>query len=192
MAVRLSVLLAGRPLLPRKIPGTHFCQRLSRPQGHGAAGRIRSIERISMALVIESATFRLVAQCLNHLRYRVPQQQGLAPLIRGTSLDRILSSVRFTSSQCTSLTSNLIMREAIELHPNNMNRLEYHPFPAVRNRFFEVPGANLSGGHLLHLKTRGSNGDQDNDIDYIQFQLPFTANTLKYYVGRWFSYSTPL
>jgi hypothetical protein len=27
-----------RPLPPRKIPGTHFCQRLSRPQGHNAAG----------------------------------------------------------------------------------------------------------------------------------------------------------
>jgi hypothetical protein len=26
---------------PRKFPGTHFCWRLSRPQGHSAAGRIR-------------------------------------------------------------------------------------------------------------------------------------------------------
>jgi hypothetical protein len=31
-----------RPLFTRrKIPGTHFCQRLSRLQGHSAAGRIR-------------------------------------------------------------------------------------------------------------------------------------------------------
>jgi hypothetical protein len=45
MAVRLSALRAGRPLTPRKIPGTHFCYRLSRPQGHSAAGRIRSIEK---------------------------------------------------------------------------------------------------------------------------------------------------
>jgi hypothetical protein len=46
MAVRLSALRAGSPLPPRKIPGTHFCQRLSRPQGHNsAAGRIRSIEK---------------------------------------------------------------------------------------------------------------------------------------------------
>jgi hypothetical protein len=29
------------PPPPRKIPGTHFCWRLSRPQGHNAAGRIR-------------------------------------------------------------------------------------------------------------------------------------------------------
>jgi hypothetical protein len=27
------------PLPPRNIPGTHFCQRLSQPQGHSAAGR---------------------------------------------------------------------------------------------------------------------------------------------------------
>jgi hypothetical protein len=33
------------PFTPRKIPGTHFCQRLSRPQGHNAAGRITSIEK---------------------------------------------------------------------------------------------------------------------------------------------------
>jgi hypothetical protein len=42
MALRLSALSAGRALHPRKIPGTHFCYRLS----HSAAGRIRSIEKI--------------------------------------------------------------------------------------------------------------------------------------------------
>jgi hypothetical protein len=40
-------------LPPKKIPGTHFCQRLSRPQGHSTAGRISS--------GIEPVTFRLVA-----------------------------------------------------------------------------------------------------------------------------------
>jgi hypothetical protein len=32
------------PFTPTKIPGTHFCQRLSQSQGHSAAGRIRSVE----------------------------------------------------------------------------------------------------------------------------------------------------
>jgi hypothetical protein len=45
MAVSLSALRAGRPLPPRKIPGSHFCQRRSRPQGHNAAGRIRSFKK---------------------------------------------------------------------------------------------------------------------------------------------------
>jgi hypothetical protein len=30
---------------PRKIPGTHFSSRLSRPQGHSAGGRVRSTEK---------------------------------------------------------------------------------------------------------------------------------------------------
>jgi hypothetical protein len=33
------------PFTPRKIPGTHYCQRLSRPQGHSATGKITSIEK---------------------------------------------------------------------------------------------------------------------------------------------------
>ena len=34
-----------RPSLPpENIPGTHFCQRLSQPQGHSAAGRIMSMK----------------------------------------------------------------------------------------------------------------------------------------------------
>jgi hypothetical protein len=35
------------PFITRKIPGTYFCQRLSRLQGDRAAGRIRSIEKSS-------------------------------------------------------------------------------------------------------------------------------------------------
>jgi hypothetical protein len=45
MAVRLSALRAGRPLPLRRIPSTHFCQRLSRRQDHNAVGKIRSIEK---------------------------------------------------------------------------------------------------------------------------------------------------
>jgi hypothetical protein len=45
MAVRLTALCAGRNFTPWKIPGTHFCLRLSRPQGHSAAGRIKSTEK---------------------------------------------------------------------------------------------------------------------------------------------------
>jgi hypothetical protein len=40
------VSLTRRPsFTPRKIPGTHFCLRLSPPQGHSAAGRIWSTEK---------------------------------------------------------------------------------------------------------------------------------------------------
>jgi hypothetical protein len=39
MAVKLSALYAGRTLPLRKIPGTHFCYRLSKLRGHSAVGR---------------------------------------------------------------------------------------------------------------------------------------------------------
>jgi hypothetical protein len=36
---------APAALYPLKIRDTHFCQRLSRPQGHSAAGRIRPLDK---------------------------------------------------------------------------------------------------------------------------------------------------
>ena len=39
------VSLTRRPHLPRgNTPGTHFCQRVSRPQGHSVTGRIMSLK----------------------------------------------------------------------------------------------------------------------------------------------------
>jgi len=42
--VRLSALRIGRLYPPGNIPGTHFCYRLSVPQGNSAAGRIMSMK----------------------------------------------------------------------------------------------------------------------------------------------------
>ena len=40
----MSALRTGRIYPTGNIPGTHFCQRLSRPQGHNAAGKIMSVK----------------------------------------------------------------------------------------------------------------------------------------------------
>ena len=46
------------PLPPGNAPGTHFCLRLSRPQGHSADGRIFMSMKIPMTPAgIEPATF---------------------------------------------------------------------------------------------------------------------------------------
>ena len=45
--IRLLALCTGRLYPPGKIPGTHFYQRLSRPQGHNATGRIKSLKNSS-------------------------------------------------------------------------------------------------------------------------------------------------
>jgi len=44
---RMSALRIGRFYTSGNIPGTHFSQRLSRPQSHSAAGRITSIKNAS-------------------------------------------------------------------------------------------------------------------------------------------------
>jgi hypothetical protein len=41
MAVRLSALHVGCALPPERFSGTHFCWRLSQPQGDTVVGRIR-------------------------------------------------------------------------------------------------------------------------------------------------------
>jgi hypothetical protein len=45
--VRLSALRTGRLYPPGNIPGTHFCSRLSRPQGHSATERIMSMKNFN-------------------------------------------------------------------------------------------------------------------------------------------------
>ena len=59
------------PLPPGNAPGTHFCWRLSRPQGHSANGRIMSM-KIPLTYGIEPATFRFVAQHVKHCATGVP------------------------------------------------------------------------------------------------------------------------
>jgi hypothetical protein len=60
MAVRLSALRAGRPLLPRNFPGTHISYKLNRHQDHSAAGTIRSIKNSLILSGIEPAIFQHV------------------------------------------------------------------------------------------------------------------------------------
>ena len=60
---RLSFLSTVRLYPSVKIPDTNFCQRLSRPQGHSAAGRVKSMKTSKALSGIEQATFRLLAQC---------------------------------------------------------------------------------------------------------------------------------
>ena len=62
------VSLTHRPPLPQgNVPGTHFCQRLSRPKGHSAIRRILCQRKLPMTPAgIELETLRFVAQHLDH------------------------------------------------------------------------------------------------------------------------------
>jgi hypothetical protein len=65
MAVRLLVLRTGRTSLPQKhyyfyVSGTHFCQRLSKPQGLMRLEGLGKFKKITSS-GIEPTTFQLVA-----------------------------------------------------------------------------------------------------------------------------------
>lgn len=68
--IRLWALFTGRLYPPGEIPGTHFCYRLNRLQGHGVAGRIKSMKNLNVPIG-NRTRFRLAAQCFNKLRHRV-------------------------------------------------------------------------------------------------------------------------
>ena len=60
------VSLTHRPHLPPgNSPGTHFFQRLSRPQGHSAIGRIMSMKNSKDTIWDRTATFWFVVQHRN-------------------------------------------------------------------------------------------------------------------------------
>ena len=92
---RWSNLHIGRlyPPLPGDTPDTNFCNRLSRIQGHSAAGRIKSI----IPLGIKLANFRLVAQCL---KQPLPQRP-LPPLPNTKDTSSFQFAVNFKNYKCS-------------------------------------------------------------------------------------------
>jgi hypothetical protein len=58
------------PLPPGNIPGTHFCQRLSRPQGHSAARRIMSMKNSNDTIGNRSRDLPVCRAVPHPLRHR--------------------------------------------------------------------------------------------------------------------------
>ena len=69
--VRLSALRTSRRYSPGNIPGMHFCQRLSRPQGHNVAGKIRPMKKSNDNTGNRTRDLPACSAVLNRLRHNV-------------------------------------------------------------------------------------------------------------------------
>jgi hypothetical protein len=72
MAVRLSELRAGRPLTPGRFLILISVSGLVHPNAIVQLEGLGELKNLMTLLEIEPATFRLVAQCLNQIRDRIP------------------------------------------------------------------------------------------------------------------------
>jgi hypothetical protein len=84
------------PLPPGNNPGTHFCQRLSRPQCHSAAERIMPMKNSNDTIGNRSRDLPVCSAVPQPLRYRVPRVYGTS-----TDMEKVSSrkpSIRFTAA----------------------------------------------------------------------------------------------
>jgi hypothetical protein len=61
------------PLPPGNTPGTHFCQRLIRPQGHSVTGRIMSLRSSNDTIEKQTRDLPACSVVLYTLRHRAPR-----------------------------------------------------------------------------------------------------------------------
>jgi len=77
------------PLPPGNTPGTHFCNRLNRPQSHSVIGRILCQLKIPVTPAgIDQVTFRFAAQHLNQCATAVPNRNEYQAYLLGGKCGR--------------------------------------------------------------------------------------------------------
>jgi hypothetical protein len=136
----LSALRTSRLyLLPLgNIPGTHFCYRLSQPQGHSAAGRIMSMTNSSDAIGNRT---RDLQTCSAVPQTTTPPRTPPPPSMNGTkNINMILESVFliFCLGHVTGQgRSPNVLSTGIEFSPgishilySNLNKILYRIFPS--------------------------------------------------------------
>jgi len=81
------VSLMHRPLLrPGNTPGTHFCSRLSRPQGHGAIRRIMSMKNSSDTICNRTGDIPICSTAPEPLCYHGPPSLVMTLKFTGVTL----------------------------------------------------------------------------------------------------------
>jgi hypothetical protein len=124
MALRLSALRAGRPLPPER-----FLVLISVwvPVGPRAIVRLEGLSKLKKSTLwgLEPVTFRLVAKCLNQLRYRVPPFISVFSLFR----KKIKVDLRDLHAVCVYVYPPIVARQRLGIQipavTNTWNKEEF-------------------------------------------------------------------
>ena len=73
-------LMHRSPLPPGNTPGTHFCQRLSRPKGHSATGRIMSLKNSNDTIGNRTRDLPVCSVVPNHYATARPTELGTSSI----------------------------------------------------------------------------------------------------------------
>jgi hypothetical protein len=93
------------PLPPGNIPRIYFCYRMSRPQGHTAAGRIMSMKNSNDTIGNRSRDLPDCSAVPQPLRYRVPHTLNKHTNNLSSSFNSCLSDMNWTHVSRTYLTT---------------------------------------------------------------------------------------
>ena len=129
------------PLLPGNTPGTHFCQRLSRPQGHSAIGRIMSLKNSSDTIGNRTRDPQVVAQCLNHYATARPRLRIQYQYNKHLSDGDVYSCSQWRAQEC------------LQLQPVACTGMFIVVASGVHRNVFQ------GGGSTNSVEDRGSGGD---------------------------------
>jgi hypothetical protein len=77
--VRLSALRTGHLYPQKNIAGTHFCQKLSRPKGHSAAGRV--LNKSTVKYSVPGLKIIKITHCHRTVKYSMPIVKIVAEVI---------------------------------------------------------------------------------------------------------------
>ena len=88
------------PLPPWNTPGTHFCQRMSRPQGHSATGRIMSPKNSNDTIGNQTRDLPVCSVAPSPLCHRAPNSDFNGTQIFSTDFQKNVQISNFMKIHC--------------------------------------------------------------------------------------------
>jgi hypothetical protein len=119
------------PLPPGNVPGTHFCQRLSRPQCHSATGRIMSMKNANDSIWNRNRDLPICSSVLSPLCHQLSPlcHRGPPTLFQWNTktYNLKLTHSSFSTQRMSNITSqSFVFQKCFNSHSHNQLTLTKH------------------------------------------------------------------